>query len=136
MWAWLALKSGRGQKSHAICARLFLYDPFGYPGSAPVLESRLPSLKPRRLALSLSHLYKIVNKLTHYPGAPIIQRKVPYGSRGINANTVMVRKYYCISTLMQTLSWYANTTAYQQSYPILSYPKTLYVEFARSDELQ
>jgi hypothetical protein len=45
----------------------------------------------------------------HYPDAPIIQRKAPYSSRGINANTVCVP--------------HANTTAYQQSF----YPKTLCV---------
>ena len=72
------------------------------------LEARLPSLRVRRSAL-MSHLYKIINKLTYYPDPPIIQRKVPYSNRGINANTV------CIP--------HANTTAYQQSF----YPKTLSV---------
>ena len=63
----------------------------------------------RRSALSLGHLYKIINKLTYYPEPPIIQRKIPYRNRGINANTV------CIP--------HATTTAYQQSF----YPKTLSV---------
>ena len=71
-----------------------------------LLEARLPTLKVRS-ELSLGHLYKIINKLTYYPEPPIIQRKIPYRNRGINANTV------CIP--------HATTTAYQQSF----YPKTL-----------
>ena len=72
-----------------------------------LLEASLPSLKTRRSAQKLSHLYKIINKITHYPDAPIIRRKVPYSNRSINANTV------CIP--------HANTAAYQHSF----YPKTL-----------
>ena len=71
-----------------------------------LLEARLPSLKTRRLVQNLSHLYKIINKFTH-PDAPVVQRKVPYRSRSINANTV------CIP--------HANTATYQHSF----YPKTL-----------
>ena len=86
-----------------------------------LLEAKLPTLKVRRSELSLGHLYKIINKLTYYPEPPIIQRKIHYRNRGINANTV------CIP--------HATTTAYQQSF----YPKTLRVcvEFAtwRSDKL-
>lgn len=36
---------------------------------AILLEAKLPSLKTRRSALSLSHLYKIINKTQHYPDA-------------------------------------------------------------------
>ena len=71
-----------------------------------LLEARLPILKVRRSALSLSHLYKIINKLT-YPDPPIIQRKVPYSNRGINANTVCIPhacNYYCISTVLSKTS--------------------------------
>ena len=46
-----------------------------------LLEARLPTLKVRRSALSLGHLYKIINKLTYYPEPPIIQRKIPYRNR-------------------------------------------------------
>jgi hypothetical protein len=85
-----------------------------------LLESTLPSLKVRRSALSLSHLYKIVNKLTHYPDAPIIQRKVPYGP----------------GVLMQTLSAYHMQILLHINSP--SIQNSLCVELAarRSDKLQ
>ena len=72
-----------------------------------LLEVRLPTLKVRRSALSLGHLYKIINKLTYYPDPPIIQRKIPYSNRGINANTI------CIP--------HPNTTAYSvKKFSVLS----------------
>ena len=47
-----------------------------------LLEASLPSLETRRSAQKLNHLYKIINKITHYYyyylDAPIIRRKVPY----------------------------------------------------------
>ena len=67
-----------------------------------LLNARIPSLKTRPSQMNLCHLYKIINKLTHFPDAPIRPRMVCYNSRSLNCNSVSVPR--------------SNTSAYQHSF--------------------
>ena len=70
-------------------------------------NTHIPTLSSRRTRASMYHLFKIINKQTHFPAAPIASRKIPYNSRTINQNTIMIPK--------------ANTAAYQFSF----FPRSL-----------
>ena len=72
-----------------------------------LLNAGIPSLKARRSRMNLCQLYKIINKITHFPDAPINPRKVHYDSRSVNKNSVTVPR--------------SNTSAYQHSF----FPKSL-----------
>ena len=55
-------------------------------------NTHIPTLSSRRTRASMCYLFKIINKQTHFPDAPIASRKIPYNSRKINQNTIMIPK--------------------------------------------
>ena len=52
--------------------------------------TQLPTLEKRRTKASLCHLFKIINKLTHYPDPPIMQWESHYIIRSSAPNRLIV----------------------------------------------
>ena len=51
--------------------------------------SRLPSLESRRVNAKLCNLYKIINDLTFYPGAPLLDRVLHYPSQTAHSRAIV-----------------------------------------------
>ena len=62
----------------------------------------LPSLHERRMQASLCHLFKIINGLTDFPGAPVTKRQFHYCSRTSSSSALSIPHF--------------RTTSYQHSF--------------------
>ena len=50
----------------------------------------LPSLRERCMQASLCHLFKIINGLTDFPGAPVTKRQFHYCSRTLSSSAISI----------------------------------------------
>ena len=76
--------------------------------------SGLPSLETRRINAKLCQLYKIINDLTFYPGAPLLDKVLHYPSRTVHTRAIVPLQ--CHSLQYQN-SFFPSTIAAWNSLP-------------------